>query len=121
VTYEDYGWRGYFNLYQNFNQISGEPVYAFSAIFSPKNLNITIVHEWQHYDEIQKKWVTGSTINLPVVGGRDGGFRTYSMRYNLATGKWRVNVKTPQGQTIGVLRFTITQSDVDPVLTAGVK
>jgi hypothetical protein len=121
VTYEDYGWRGYFNLYQNFNQVSGEPIYAFSAIFSPKNLNITIVHEWEHYDEIQKKWVTGSTINLPVVGGRDGGFRTYSMRYNLATGKWRVNVKTEQGQTIGVLRLKITQSNVDPVLTAGVK
>ncbi|MDD5721363.1 MAG: DUF2914 domain-containing protein [Candidatus Pacebacteria bacterium] len=121
VTFEDYGWRGYFNLYQNFNQVSGEPIYAFSAIFSPKNLNLTIVHEWQYYDEIQKKWVTGSTINLPVVGGRDGGFRTYSMRYNLAEGKWRVNVKTKQGQTIGVLRFNIIQTDTEPALTEGVK
>jgi len=121
VTFEDYGWRGYFNLYQNFNQVSGEPVYAFSAIFSPKNLNITIVHEWQHYDDTQNKWITESVINLPVIGGRDGGFRTYSMRYNLATGKWRVNVKTPQGQTIGVLRFKIISADIEPLLTTGVK
>lgn len=121
VTYEDYGWRGYFNLYQNFKQVSGEPVYAFSAIFSPKNLNITIVHEWQHYDEIQKKWETDRIINLPVIGGRDGGFRTYSMRSNLSTGKWRVNVKTERGQTIGVLRFNIIQANVEPILTVGVK
>lgn len=121
ITFEDYGWRGYFNLYPSFSQISGEPVYAFSAIFSPKNLNLTIIHEWQHYDENEKKWKTGSVINLPVIGGRDGGFRTYSMRYNLETGKWRVNVKTKQGQTIGVLRFKITQIDTEPALTAGVK
>ncbi len=124
VTFEDYGWKGYFNLYQNFSQVSGvsgEPIYAFSAIFSPKNLNLTIIHEWQHYDEIQKKWETESIINLSVVGGRDGGFRTYSMRYNLATGKWRVNVKTQQGQIIGVIRFNIISTDMEPLLTAGVK
>lgn len=121
VTYEDYGWRGYFNSYQNFSQVSGEPIYAFSAIFSPKNLNLTIVHEWQHYDENEKKWKTESVVNLPVIGGRDGGFRTYSMRYNLEIGKWRVNIKTKLGQTIGVLRFKIIQADTEPVLTEGVK
>ncbi|MFA6177512.1 MAG: DUF2914 domain-containing protein [Candidatus Paceibacterota bacterium] len=121
VTYEDHGWRGYFNLYPDFNQVGGVPVYAFSAIFSPKNLNLTIIHEWQHYDEVRKKWMTESTINLPVIGGRDGGFRTYSMRYGLDTGKWRVNVKTKQGQTIGVIRFKIIQSDTVPALTEGVK
>jgi hypothetical protein len=121
VTYENYGWKSYFNLYKNFKQISGEPVYAFSAIFSPKNLNLTILHEWQHYNETQKKWTTDRIINLPVIGGRDGGFRTYSMRYNLDAGKWRVGVKTYQGQTIGVLRFNIIQTDTDPVLTEGVK
>jgi hypothetical protein len=121
VTYEDYGWRGYFNLYQDFNEVSGKPIYAFSAIFSPRNLNLTIVHEWQHYNETQKKWLTESEISLPVIGGRDGGFRTYSVRYNIAPGKWRVNVKTTQGQTIGVLRFNITLSSTEPALTAGVK
>jgi len=121
ITYEDYGWKGYFNLYPDFKEVQGEPVYAFSAIFSPKNLNLTILHEWQHYDEIQNKWLNERTINLPVVGGRDGGFRTYSVRYNLAPGKWRVNVKTEQNQTIGVLRFKVTQTDTEPALTSAVK
>lgn len=119
VTFEDHGWRKYFNLYPDFKEVSGKPVYAFSAIFSPKNLNLTIIHEWQHYNETQKKWVTESEISLPVVGGRDGGFRTYSMRSNLASGRWLVNVKTQQGQTIGVIRFNVLSADIEPVLTTG--
>jgi hypothetical protein len=121
VTYEDYGWRGYFKLYPDFNQVAGTPVYVFSAIFSPKGLNITIVHEWQHYDEIQKKWVTESKINLPVTGGRDGGFRTYSVRSGLAAGKWRVNIKTEQGQVIGNTRFYLIQAFSTPALANATK
>ena len=116
VTYENHGWKDYFNLYPDYNEVPGSPVYTFSAIFSPKNLNLNILHEWQHYDEKQKKWTTESEINLSVVGGRDGGFRTYSMRSNIAPGKWRVNIKTQQGQTIGHIRFNIIPSSIKPIL-----
>lgn len=116
VAYEDYGWKEYFKLYKDFNQVPGSPVYAFSAIFSPKGLNITILHEWQHYNEIGNKWVTERVISLPVIGGRDGGFRTYSMRSNLTEGKWRVNIKTEQGQTIGHLRFNVLLVGTEPIL-----
>lgn len=111
VTADDNSWTEYFKLYPNFNYVAGTPVYAFSAIFSPKNLNIKIVHEWQHYNEISKTWTTESTINLSVIGGRDEGFRTYSVRSNLAYGKWRVNIKTEHNQTIGHLRFNLVQVD----------
>ena len=117
VTYEDPGWQGYFKLYPDFEEVSGSPIYAFSAIFSPKDLNLTILHEWQHYDETKKKWTTESIIKLSVVGGRDGGFRTYSKRTNLTSGKWRVNVKTEQGQNIGHLRFNIVPVETEPVLS----
>jgi hypothetical protein len=121
VTYENYGWQGYFQMYPNFREVAGEPVYAYSAIFSPTNLNITIVHEWQHYNETQNKWVTTFTISLPVIGGRDGGFRTYSESSNLASGKWRVNIKTELGQLIGRLRFNIVPVDTESILTNDIK
>ena len=121
VKYEDLGLRGYFEFYQNFKQVSGTPVYAFSAVFSPSDLNLTITHEWQHYDESFKAWITESRINLAVIGGRDGGFRTFSVRSNISPGKWRVNVETLQGQLIGRLRFNIIPVDVEPVLTADIK
>lgn len=121
VTFEDKGWRRYFQLYPDFSQVNGTPIYAFSAIFSPKDLNLVIVHEWQHYNESRGKWITSSVINLPVVGGRDIGFRTYSMRSNLEAGKWRVNIETQDGHIIGRLRFNLITSDIEPVLSNTIK
>ena len=121
VTFEDHGWRGFFELYQDFEETPGTSVYAYSAIFSPRGLNIKIIHEWQHYNEDKGEWKTDSEINLSVIGGRDGGFRTYSTRSNLVSGKWRVNIKTEHGQTVGHLRFNIVPAEGEPALTSGVK
>lgn len=116
VTYEGQGWLKYFKLYPDFKITNGQPVYVFSAVFSPADFNVTIVHEWQHYDENQNKWVTESMINLPVVGGRDEGFRTYSARKNIPIGKWRVNVRTINNQTIGTIRFNIVPVNIAPII-----
>jgi hypothetical protein len=121
VTYQDYGWKGYFNLYPDFDEVSGFPVYAYSAIFSPKDLNLNIIHQWQVYNTGDRQWVTTSTVDLSVVGGRDGGFRTYSEQTNLAPGKWRVNIETVSGQIIGRLRFTIVSVHTLPSLTNDIK
>jgi hypothetical protein len=121
VTYEDHGWRGYLTLYQDFNETPGSSVYAYSAIFSPLDLDINIFHEWQYYDESQNKWVTKSIIKLPVIGGRDGGFRTYSMRSNPESGKWRVYIKTESGQTIGHMQFNVVPTYQEPVLVSKIK
>lgn len=116
ATYENQGWLRYFKLYPYFKITTGQPVYVFSAVFSPADFNLTIVHEWQHYDETQSKWITESMVNLPVVGGRDGGFRTYSARKNIPEGKWRVNIKTEHNQTIGTVRFKIVPIDIGIIL-----
>ncbi len=121
VTYEDHGWRGYFTLYPTFTQVPGQPIYAFSAIFSPKDLDLTVVHEWQHFNDKTTRWVTESTISLPVLGGRDGGFRTYSSRTNIAEGKWRVNIKTKDGLSMGHIRFNVVNSDTGVLLSETVK
>ena len=121
IIKENYGWKEFFNLYKNINKIPGTAIYAYSAVFSPKDLNLTIFHEWQYYNKTQKKWITGSVVRLPVIGGRDGGFRTYSMHSNLSNGRWRVNVKTESGQIIGRIRFNILLSEIEPILMTGVK
>ncbi|MBY0376673.1 DUF2914 domain-containing protein [Patescibacteria group bacterium] len=117
LTGEDYGWRGYFTPYPEFHTSKGGTVYAFSSIFSPNDLNITIHHEWQYYDEDSKEWDTKSVINLSVLGGREDGFRTYSARSGLQPGKWRVNITNDLGQMIGHIRFTLVNSTVNPVLS----
>ena len=121
VKYEDHGFSGYFDLYQDFKKTPGSPVYAFSSVFSPTDLNTTIVHEWEHLDNTSGEWVEDSRINLAVVGGRDNGFRTYSIRMNLAEGKWPVNVNTLDGLLIGRLRFNVVQSLTTPILSTDIK
>jgi hypothetical protein len=82
-------------------------VYVFSSIFSPTKFNTEIIHEWQYYNENERKWVTSGRVNLPITGGRDGGFRTYSMKENVFTGLWRVNILTLKNKVVGRVNLEI--------------
>lgn len=109
-------WQNYFNRYPVFHTRAGEQVYAFSAIFSPVNFATEIIHQWQYYDEVKKEWVNYNKVTLPIVGGREGGFRTYSIGNSLGIGLWRVKVITPAGQTLGNINFKVENSPVIPEL-----
>lgn len=114
ATGEQYSVWNYFKLYPDFHYLPGQPVYVYTAVFSPPQLNVNIVHEWQHKDTAGK-WVTTNKIPLKVFGGRDGGFRTYSQkRTNLFPGHWRVNVLTTRGQVIGSIRFNLVSANELP-------
>ncbi len=106
----------YFSLYENIHAVKGEWIYAHSAIFSPTSFSTGIIHEWQRYDKKTKKWITTNRIKLSAVGGREGGYRTYSAINNLSDGEWRVNVETSGGQIIGQLRFNAAIVDAKPNL-----
>lgn len=95
-----------------------ETVYVWSAIFAPSGLSTSILHEWQHYDDATKQWITASTYGFPISGGRDGGYRGYSNKSDLEDGAWRVNVKTQYGQLIGRVSFTVeTMNELPPLQT----
>ncbi|MFA6520409.1 MAG: DUF2914 domain-containing protein [Candidatus Paceibacterota bacterium] len=61
------------------------------------------------------------SVGLAVRGGRDGGFRTYSVRHNIRAGKWRVQVKTESGQEIGQIRFEVMAVEQAPELKSKLK
>jgi hypothetical protein len=98
------------------HKTSVDPVFVWSAVFSPTKLNTVILHEWQYYSEKDKKWVTEETIRLPIVGGRDNGYRTYSKKTFADAGLWRVTVRTESGQIIGRIRFKIETVQTAPAL-----
>ena len=108
ILYERESWyREYLPLRSIFHRAPGESLYVFSAIFAPTDLSTTIYNEWQHYDEAQGKWSTISKVRFPIIGGRDGCYRGFSMTTNQRGGKWRVNVLTPFGQVVGRISFTV--------------
>jgi hypothetical protein len=85
----------------------GEPVVVFSSIFAPRGTSLKIVHRWeQHTDQ---GWTETDRIPFSVLGGRDGGFRGYTRKRNLAPGAWRVTVETEDGRPAGSVRFVLDE------------
>lgn len=110
--------RRFFSLRETVHIKPGDSLTFYTAVFCPTQLATKIVHEWQHYDPARGEWVTPDRIPLPVVGGRDGGYRTFSVVSAITAGLWRVDVETPGGQAIGRFNFrVIVQAKESPLQT----
>jgi len=99
-----------------YHRSSGEPIYAWSAVFAPSGLATRVLHQWQRYDSGSGKWITTSTVSFPIIGGRDGGYRGFSQKKSGEAGRWRVNVITEYGQLIGRITFEVVDASTTPVL-----
>ncbi|HEY5810649.1 MAG TPA: DUF5924 family protein [Povalibacter sp.] len=79
-------------------------VVAFIAIRAPSGVAQSIVFEWHHGDQVER-------ISSEIQGGNDSGWRTYSRKAvfpHNSQGRWIVDVRTPQGQLLRRLQFTVT-------------
>jgi hypothetical protein len=85
---------------------AGEPIYLYSAVFAPIQLRTSIVHVWQLYDSA-RGWQSVSVVRFPITGGRDGGYRGYSIKSDPAPGRWRVDIETSDGLLIGRIPFFV--------------
>jgi hypothetical protein len=92
---------------------AGEPLYAYSAVFAPIALKTKIVHRWQYHDD-DKGWVTAATIGFPITGGRDNGYRGFTIKSNLKPGAWRVDIDTVDGRVIGRVGFYVERVKHEP-------
>ena len=106
----------FFALNQTVRIRPGDPLTVYTAVFSPTALTTKIVHEWQYYDRARGEWITRARVPLSVVGGRDGGYRTFSIASAVTPGPWRVDVETPGGQAIGRLNFDVVVQNQEPPL-----
>lgn len=82
-------------------------VYVYSAIFAPAKLTTKIFHRWQYFDEEKNEWIDKDRLSFSITGGRDEGYRGYSLKTVVAEGKWRVNVETARGQVLGRVGFKV--------------
>lgn len=118
ATSESKSWQvRYLGLAPTLHIVLGDTLFAYSSVFAPTTLATTIIHRWQWYDDMQKQWVTKSSIAYSITGGRDGGYRGYSSLPILNAGQWRVSVETLDGRHIAVLPFTVVEVPTEPALT----
>ena len=104
-----------------FKHLAGTPLYAYSAIFAPTRIEGTIIHEWQYFDEVKDVWITKDRLTFPIVGGRDGGYRGYSLKRSLTPGLWRVDVENELGQLLGRKKFIIVEGAIPKTLEQKIK
>ena len=94
-----------------------EPLYCFSAVFAPTDLATPIAHRFEYYDTTTKTWITATVTTFPISGGREDGYRGYSIVTYPQAGKWRCDVETDAGDLIGRTSFTVAQSTTSPILS----
>lgn len=99
----------------------GKRVYVYSAIFAPAKLQTTIFHRWKYFDEEKNTWIDKDRLSFSITGGRDDGYRGYSLKTVLASGKWRVNVETKRGQVLGHIGFEVVDVAESPDLITVVR
>lgn len=95
-----------------------EPIYCFTAVFAPVDLNTTIYHHWYYRTTSNRPFAHADRIPLKISGGRAGGYRAYSFKQRLDAGDWRVDVETEDGRVIGRVSVKVDAQDgARPVLT----
>lgn len=92
----------------------GEVAYVFGSVFAPTALKTEVTHVWDFYDPSSNTWIEKDTVSFSIVGGRDGGYRGYTLKRDLEEGLWRVNIESNRGQLIGRIHFRVVRG-VSPV------
>ena len=88
---------------------AGQPLYLYAAVFAPIKLATRVSHIWQWYDPVQKHWMTQSIVSFAINGGRDGGYRAYSIKKKPKPGAWRVNIESIDHRLIARVKFLVEQ------------
>jgi hypothetical protein len=95
-----------------------EPVYCFTAVFAPVDLDTTVYHHWYFRANDSRPFAHADRIPIKISGGREGGYRAYTFKQRLNPGDWRVDVETEDGRIIGRVSVEVEQQDdARPTLT----
>jgi len=112
VTFERDEWYKFWRINRiKYVHEDGRPIYFFSSVFAPTSLEKSIMHRWLWYNEISEEWDVVDNIPFEIVGGRDGGYRGYTYKENVKTGRWKVQVLTDDELLIGVVDFEVVVDD----------
>ena len=110
LTFEKGPW---YAIWKQGDHVTGtdHPVFAFTSIFAPVSLHTTVFHHWQWKpNKDAASFSTTDRIPISISGGREHGYRLYTMKQHLLPGQWRVNVETDDGRTIGRIFLQVVDS-----------
>ncbi len=95
--------------------------YCWSAVFAPVGLSTPIYHRSEVYDPGKREWKTKSRVAFPIAGGREEGYRGYTIEDSIKPGDWRCSVETEDGSLIGRTNFRVVSGSTYPALRSGLR
>jgi len=96
---------------------STNSAFCFSSVFAPADLEAPIYHKWQYQNPKSGEWEVRSRVSFSISGGREDGYRGYTVKTALIPGRWRCDVETAGGALIGRTTFTAVADTETPELS----
>ncbi len=118
ATYEPAPWWKFWqDTSSTYTLPQGGTAFCFSSVFAPTGLSTAIYHRWEQYDPEAHDWVTMAHVAFDISGGRQEGYRGWTMKSALTPGQWRCDVETGSGALIGRVSFTVIDASSTPALS----
>ena len=120
LTFEEGSWYQFWKRSDDIFRGEG-PVYCFTSVFAPVSLDTTIYHHWQYRpprsedDQHERPFSTTDRIPIKISGGREEGYRSYTVKQRVMPGEWRVDVETEDGRLISRVAFQVEEEEA-PVM-----
>lgn len=97
---------------QTFVAAPEDKIHCFVSIFAPSFFSEQVKMEW--YLETPRGWQKTDAIPFQISGGRDQGFRGYTVKSRFDAGEWQVRVVTSDDREMGRIFFTVQKQELDP-------
>jgi hypothetical protein len=110
LSYTRPSWKFWEHGDQVFLARKGDEVFCYIQVFSPTRFKDRLQVRWL-YEDSRRGWVSADAIPLPVIGGREEGYRAVTEKTNFQPGAWRVQVETMDDREIGRISFEIRSDD----------
>jgi len=107
ATEETQPWTTYLGVPPVEHLAPGDKLYLYSSVFAPARVSTEVVHHWEWYNPAARHWEPQSRVLFSINGGRDGGYRVYSVKSRPKPGEWRVSIATGDGRQLGRIRFAV--------------
>ena len=116
VTYVSPPWYRFWKKGDDpFFMAPGDSVYFFTAVFAPQSIDVPVRHCWSRYSA-ESGWTTTDCAGFDVTGGREGGYRGFTVKKNMTPGRWRIEVTTERGRVLGLASFDVVAVSARPAL-----
>lgn len=97
---------------QTFVAAPEDKIHCFVSIFAPSFFREQVKMEW--FLQTKNGWQKTDSIPFQISGGRDQGFRGYTVKSRFDAGEWQVRVVTSDDREMGRIYFSVSKQDLDP-------